>query len=326
LISKIKLLLSLIVVCIIVVAIIAFLYSNLPEQNEIIPRESAIPQGAVKVTPETDTYPPILHSNEWMNPVPLSSSINTAGAEDSAFIVPGGNTLYFFFTPNASVPPEKQVLDKVTGIYVSTKQNGTWGAAERVFLQDPGKLALDGAAFVLDTTMWFVSAREGYTGVRLFTARFQDGKWMDWQYAGDKLNKEYEVGEMHISADGNAMYFHSARTGGKGELDIWVTRKVNGEWQEPENIEAVNTGGNEGWPFLTQDGNELWFTRTYQGSPAVYRSKKVNGTWQEPELVISQFAGEPSLDNEGNIYFTHHFFRDGKMIEADIYIARKKQG
>ena len=46
--------------------------------------------------------------------------------------------------------------------------------------------------------------------------------------------------------------------------------------------------------------------------------------WQEPELIISQFAGEPTLDNEGNLYFTHHFFEDSKMIEADIYVAMKK--
>jgi hypothetical protein len=46
--------------------------------------------------------------------------------------------------------------------------------------------------------------------------------------------------------------------------------------------------------------------------------------WSEPELIISQFAGEPSLDSEGNIYFTHHYFKDGKMIEADIFVARRR--
>jgi hypothetical protein len=37
-----------------------------------------------------------------------------------------------------------------------------------------------------------------------------------------------------------------------------------------------------------------------------------------------QFAGEPSLDNEVNIYFTHHFFKDNVMLEADYYVARRK--
>jgi hypothetical protein len=39
--------------------------------------------------------------------------------------------------------------------------------------------------------------------------------------------------------------------------------KVNGEWQTPENVAAVNTVGDEGWPYVTQDGMELWFTMTY---------------------------------------------------------------
>jgi hypothetical protein len=33
-------------------------------------------------------YPPILHLKEWEEPVPLSSVINTSGAEDSPFIIP----------------------------------------------------------------------------------------------------------------------------------------------------------------------------------------------------------------------------------------------
>jgi len=294
------------------------------EESPLPTRESAIPVDAVKMTPETDSFPPILHSDEWMQPVPLSPSINTAGGEDSPFVLPNGNTLDFFFTPDVNVPAEKQVLDHVTGIYVSRKQNGSWGAAERVILQDAGKLALDGAEFVQGNIMWFASAREGYTEVNLFTAEFRDGEWTNWQYVGDKLMKDYQVGEMHITADGSEMYFHSPRPGGKGQLDIWVTRKVNDEWQQPENVEAVNTAENEGWPFISQDGKELWFTRTYLGSPAIYRSIEVGGVWTEPELILSQFAGEPTLDNMGNLYFVHHYFKDSKMIEADIYVAYRK--
>jgi rhamnogalacturonyl hydrolase YesR len=77
-------------------------------------------------------------------------------------------------------------------------------------------------------------------------------------------------------------------------------------------------------PFLTADGQELWFNRTYMGTPAVYRSKKVNGQWQTPELIVSQFAGEPTLDWEGNLYFVHHYYKDNQMMEADIYVCRRK--
>jgi hypothetical protein len=29
------------------------------------------------------------------------------------------------------------------------------------------------------------------------------------------------------------------------------------------------------------------------------------------------------MDNAGNIYFTHHFYKDNLMLEADIYIAHR---
>ena len=68
----------------------------------------------------------------------------------------------------------------------------------------------------------------------------------------------------------------------------------------------------------------MWFTRFYVGSPAIFRSEEVNGEWQEPELIVSQFAVEPTLDDRGNLYFTHHFYTEGNMVEADIYVAYQK--
>jgi hypothetical protein len=50
----------------------------------------------------------------------------------------------------------------------------------------------------------------------------------------------------------------------------------------------------------------------------------VNDTWVEPEQMFAPFAGEASMDNEGNVYFTHHYFRDDVMLEADIYFAKRR--
>lgn len=168
--------------------------------------------------------------------------------------------------------------------------------------------------------MWFCTAREGYTGIHWFTADFIDGEWRNWLEAD--FNPAYEVGELHITADGTELYFHSARPGGKGEFDIWVSKNVEGEWGEPENIAIINSPHTDGWPFVTQDGLELWFTRSI-GAPELYRSKKIEGSWSEPEKMFSVFSGELSLDNEGNVYFTHHFYKDDRMLEADIYVARR---
>ncbi len=290
------------------------------EQEEPLPdRYSKIPADRVKITPEADRYPPQLHSEEYEKPVPLEV-INTAGAEDSPFIPADRDELYFFFTPDVRVPVEKQILDGVTGIYVSNINNATFQEPKRVMLQDTGKLALDGCEFIRANEMLFCSAREGYTGLHWFLAKYKDGKWTDWENAD--FDPEYEVGELHVH--GNELYYHSARPGGKGDSDIWMLTSINGEWTDPVNIEVVNSAQNEGMPYITPDGNQLWFNRWYMGSPAIFRSEKIEGEWQEPELIISQFAGEPTLDRDGNIYFVHHFYEDGEMLEADIYVAYRK--
>lgn len=281
-------------------------------------REALIPADAVKMNPSTDQNPPLIYSQEFEPPVPVPGYVNTAGAEDGVFVTPDGNTMYFFFTPDVDVPIEEQLLDGVTGLYVSHIADGAWGMPERIVLQDPGKLALDGCEFVQREVMWFCSAREGYTGLHWFTAEWKDGKWQNWQVADFK--PEYQVGELHFSADDTELYFGSDRPGGKGGLDIWVSRMVGGAWQEPINIAAVNTSDSEGWPATNPAEDELWIHRNW----GVWRSQRADGEWQTAELIVSPLAGEASIDSSGNLYFVHHFYVDGKMIEADIYVAYKK--
>ncbi|MGD8458436.1 MAG: hypothetical protein PVF83_18835 [Anaerolineales bacterium] len=298
-----------------------------PNPTPDIARLDSIPADIVKMTPELDLYPPILHSDEWEQPVPLPYPINTAGGEDSPFITPDGNTLYFFFTPDVRVPAEQQVIDGVTGIYVSQKEENGWSFPVRVLLQDPKKLSMDGCQFVQGNVIWFCSVRDGnMREIDFYTSEYKDGAWKNFTNVGERLNLEIGVGELHVTADGSEIYFHTGpeKEGGMGGYDLWVTRLVHGAWSDAENLTTLNTAGDEGWPFVSQDGSELWFLRTYQGSPALFRAKKVDGDWGEPELIVSQFAGEPSLDNTGNLYFVHHYYKDAVMLEADIYIAYRK--
>jgi hypothetical protein len=175
---------------------------------------------------------------------------------------------------------------------------------------------------VLGNQLWFCTARTGFTGLHWFKAVYENGNWGSWEIAD--FNPDYQVGELHITADGEELYFGSSRPGSLGANDIWVSKMQNGTWGEPEYLTLVNSEEDDSRPFISEDGQQLWITRTYLGSPAVFVSYKENGVWQEPVLIVSQFAGEPTLDNKGNLYFVHHFFWDGVMLDADIYLAKKK--
>lgn len=303
--------------------IVLVLFSGCAQKQDypMVDRLIVIPAYAIKMNSSLDIYPPILHSNDYYEPVALPFPVNTAGAEDSPFIY--DDYLYFFFTPDVRVPINEQLLDNVTGLYVSHKNGSDWSEPKRIWLNNPGKLSLDGCYFVLNNTMWFCTAREGINGLTWFTAKYSgNDTWIDWVSAGFPDN--YEVGELHISVDGKTMYFHSPKTGGRGEYDLWMMELINGSWAEPVNVQELNTEFSEGWPYLSDNGLELWFLRVYQGTPALMRSVWNNTNWSEPELIISQFAGEPTFDREGNLYFVHHYYNNSVMIEADIYVAFKK--
>ncbi len=287
-------------------------------------RLAAIPAEAVRRTPATDRYPPVLQVAGWSDPVPLPGPINTAGAEDSPFLTPDGRSLFFFFTPDLNAPPEQQLTDGVTGIYRSTLGPDGWGEPQRLVLQAPGELALDGCPTTLDDTLWFCTARPGnLRDIDLWTAVVRDGVWQDWHNAGPLINATYTVGEMHLSLDGTTMLFHRPR-GEDLDLDLYVTERTAGGWSEPRSLAALNTAADEGWPYLSPDGLELWFTRFVDGSPAIFRSQRLGADWSPPERIVSPFAGEPTLDPAGNLIFVHHFVEDGRLIEADLYIAYRR--
>ena len=291
-------------------------------------RENAIPADAVKMTPATDIYPPVCHSADWEQPVPMPGPVNTAGAEDAPVISPDGTTFIFFWTPDVDVPPEKQLIDGVTGVWWCRFEQGEWTEPQRAVLNDD--LALDGPVCLEGSTLWFVSARLGnLRELDVYTAERSGNVWTNWQNAGELLNIDYRVGELYITGDGATMYYHSNMDSGLGGTDIWKINKIDDKWQPPVNLgPVINTALDEGWLYISQNGSELWFTRWsskgYAG-PAIFRSRLVNGHWSVPEEIISNFAGDPGLDAEGNIYYTHHFFNsEGKMIEADIYVAYRK--
>jgi hypothetical protein len=301
--------------------------TNEPEPSPT--RIESIPSQAQKQSPENDVFPPIVHSSEWKEPVPLPGPINTAGAEDSPFITLDDKNLYFSFTPDVKMPPEKQLIDGVSGLWWSKLKDGNWSEPERIILSDD--VALDGAAFVLGDILWFASVREGnYGEVDIYTAEMEYGRWSNVKNAGKQLNREYDVGEMYITWDGLTLYCGGYEEGDPRGKDIYRLHKNEEGWSEPVTLPSpINTNEyNEDQPFITADGNELWFTgqsRLGYSGPAVFRCKNINGSWGEPKEMISNFAGEPTLDSDGNIYFVHHFFsEDMDMIEADIYVAYKR--
>ncbi|HTL80365.1 MAG TPA: hypothetical protein VL651_01600, partial [Bacteroidia bacterium] len=116
-------------------------------------------------------------------------------------------------------------------------------------------------------------------------------------------SKTYEP-SVFITHDGNNLYFVSDRKGGTGGKDIWMSGKTSsGDWGVPTNLGSViNTVYDEESPYVTDDGNTLYFSsqgHTGMGGYDVFRSKKdVNGNWMEPENL-----GAPVNNGDDDVFY-----------------------
>jgi hypothetical protein len=280
--------------------------------------------------PEFDIYYPIILIEGWESPQPLPALIDAEGDELSPFITLAGDELYYFYTPDLSVSEAKQALDGISGTYYSKKVDGVWSEPQK--LDFATENSLDGCIYTVGQTLWFCSRREGnYGDVDFYTATWVGGAWRDGQNAGEQLNVDYDVGEVHLSADQNSMIFSAFRIGGFGLTDLWQIQRVGEGWSEPVNLgDVINSTEMEDCPFLSEDGNELWFTSpSRMGYPgfAIFRSIWQDGEWGEPQEIISNYVSEVSIDRQGNLYFTHFLYDENdELLGSKIYVAFKKTG
>lgn len=287
-------------------------------------RQDALPDEAVKITPDIDLFPPILHSPIWSSPVPLPGPVNTAGVEDSPVITPNGQNLFFFFTPDANVAPGFQAGDGMSGVWWSRKDGGTWSEPVRIILFAGD--ALDSPIHVQGDVLWFGSARAGnYGEIDLYTVPWRNGSWADWRNAGSLLNGDYDIGQLALTSDDVTMYFDRFDAVG-ADYDLWQSA-FSHSWSEPVDIGVgVNSVGNEGQPCLTPDNSEFWFTRDPSGfgspGPALLRCTASDSAWADPEEILSSLCGDVTIDGDGNLYFTHVFLDSSfHIIESDIYVC-----
>jgi len=84
---------------------------------------------------------------------------------------------------------------------------------------------------------------------------------------GPVINSPSLDGTPNISADGLEMYFSSARPGGLGQEDLWVTTRetVDDLWSPAVNLSTVNSPYRESYPSISANGLELYFSDYFYG-------------------------------------------------------------
>ncbi|MGZ4044039.1 MAG: hypothetical protein ACXVO9_12615, partial [Bacteroidia bacterium] len=103
------------------------------------------------------------------------------------------------------------------------------------------------------------------------------------------VNTDQSELEGCYSMGADVLYFTSYRSGGVGESDIYITKRLpNGEWGIPQNLgPTINTPYKEAFPVVSLDGQTLYFSsqgHTSIGGYDIFRSKwnEAQQKWEKP--------------------------------------------
>lgn len=301
------------------------------------------------------------------NPVPfdlknMGSSINSPYDEYFPAVTADGQT--FLYTRNnrtEKVPMQEDFL-------ISKKNNGEWMPAVPIGngINTEGNegapsISADGEILFFVACQdnpdgSYAGGRKGYGSCDIFYAERVGNQWGKPYNVGQMINSNQYETQPSFSADGKTLYFVSARPGGLGSTDIYVsTLRVDGSWGPPHNLgPKINTPGKEETVFIHPDGKTLYFGsdgHVGMGGLDLYVSRMNDkGEWGEPVNLgypINTYGDENSIivapsgelayiasDRPGgsgrlDLYqFTlYESARPGKItyVKGKVYDARSKQ-
>jgi len=118
--------------------------------------------------------------------------------------------------------------------------------------------------------------------------------WTAPKSLGKKINlPEYNEMSPFIAADGVTLYFASDRPGGIGEMDIWMTKRLDDswtKWSDPVNLgKPINTEGSEAFFTLDAGGEYAYLTSSDGafGASDIVRVKLLEKEMPNPVVLVS---------------------------------------
>ncbi|NBC83379.1 MAG: PKD domain-containing protein [Bacteroidetes bacterium] len=161
-----------------------------------------------------------------------------------------------------------------------------------------------------------------------------DLKWSNSRLFARSLNTNFNEGPVTFSPDGNTIYFtrsidadnafgNSLR--GDTTYGIFSAEWADGSWTNIQPFKYNRLTSNTGFPFLTDDGETLFFCSNMPGGEGgldIWKVERRNRTWGRAENLgppINTPGNEvsPFLHESGRLYFASNGHHD--RSDVDIY-------
>ena len=208
-----------------------------------------------------DIYSSTLLDNGWSEPKKLNGGINSTGDDIS-------NCLSYDGTKMLLHRPENGQTD----IYESKLIGANWSEPKKMIFHISSDKANEKYAAYNDDGYRIYFSRDNdnrTTGMEVMFSAMQSKMKQDYMAAANLpiLNSKFNDGPVYITIDGETMYIASQGHESIGGYDIFVSKKVSGNWTAPVNM---------GYPINTPY-DDFFFAATANGKFAYIASNRAGG-------------------------------------------------
>ncbi|MEI8134817.1 MAG: OmpA family protein [bacterium] len=220
------------------------------------------------------------------------------------------------------------------GISESHRTSSGWGFPEEVTIKgfynkarnSDFSLAADGKELISA-----INDGNSKGGMDLYVSFLQPGDvWSKPMNIGADINTSEDEAAPFLAPDGMTLYFSSKGHGGYGDMDIFVSRRLDDawtHWSKPENLgPSLNTSGYDSHFSIAASGEYAYFSSTAHsiGKDDIFRVKLSESLRPKPVILISghvfnQKTKEPLASNI-------HYEILPEATDAGIAISNEKDG
>ena len=208
-----------------------------------------------------------LRDGDWTEPEVVPFVENQFSFEP--MVTPDGKRLYF----TSGKPVPGQTGPPMNILYVEREGDG-WSAAK-----DPGSPFNPAKAMCISAaangTIYTTDISEGPGKECIAVARKVDGEYRTLERMGPPIGAGTQTMYPFIAPDESYMIFNARRPSEKITSPLLVSfRKPDGNWGEPR---VIDVGMDAGLPFVSRDGEFLFFTGGERGKSDIY--------WVSAEII-----------------------------------------
>jgi len=240
------------------------------------------------------------------------TSLNSPNEEQAPVIHPSGDRIFFTVAHDSvNIGGTRDRGD----IYVAELQpDGSWSSRQNLGTPVNNEsynailgFSQDGSIMFLHHHYTPTGNPGAFTGISYST--YQNGSWTVPQ----KLDIEYFLNRSthqsgSITPNGKYLVLSIESYGSRGAEDLYISFYDGQAYSQPQNLgSTINTGLQEMAPYLTADGQTIYFSSNGHGGKGgrdIFKSNRLDDTWRnwsEPENLGSE-VNTPGVELYFNLY------------------------